>query len=64
MYFPRTLKNFNFSFIFSVHLQEVGEDESGSSSSSPTSSEILVAPMSVQPTRKNKNPSSAVLRRI
>lgn len=31
---------------------------------SPTSSEILIAPMSVQPTRKAKNLSVSTLRRL
>ncbi|XP_058457901.1 protein ECT2 isoform X4 [Malaya genurostris] len=53
-----------------TNINEVGEESSetdSKASSSPSSaSEILVAPMSVQPTRKNKNPpmSMAALRRL
>lgn len=53
-----------------TNINEVGEESSetdSKASSSPSSaSEILVAPMSVQPTRKNKNPpmSMAALRRF
>ncbi|XP_055533727.1 protein ECT2 isoform X3 [Wyeomyia smithii] len=53
-----------------TNINEVGEESSetdSKASSSPSSaSEILVAPMSVQPTRKNKNPpmSIAALRRL
>ncbi|XP_053689992.1 protein ECT2 [Sabethes cyaneus] len=53
-----------------TNINEVGEESSetdSKASSSPTSAaDILVAPMSVQPTRKNKNPpmSMAALRRL
>lgn len=53
-----------------TNLNEVGEESSetdSKASSSPSSaSEILVAPMTVQPTRRNKNPpmSIAALRRL
>lgn len=53
-----------------TNLNEVGgessETDSKASSSPSSASEILVAPMSVQPTRKNKNPpmSMAALRRF
>ncbi|XP_065079116.1 protein ECT2 isoform X3 [Ochlerotatus camptorhynchus] len=53
-----------------TNINEVGEESSetdSKASSSPSSaSEILLAPMSVQPTRKNKNPpmSIAALRRL
>uniref|UniRef100_A0AAG5D338 Protein ECT2 n=1 Tax=Anopheles atroparvus TaxID=41427 RepID=A0AAG5D338_ANOAO len=39
-----------------TNLNEVGEEAGASGESSPSSSKALVAPMSVQPTRKNKNP--------
>uniref|UniRef100_A0A182LRQ1 Pebble n=1 Tax=Anopheles culicifacies TaxID=139723 RepID=A0A182LRQ1_9DIPT len=42
-----------------TNLNEVGE-EAESNGSSPSSSKVLVAPMSVQPTRKNKNPPISI----
>uniref|UniRef100_A0A182WL58 Pebble n=1 Tax=Anopheles minimus TaxID=112268 RepID=A0A182WL58_9DIPT len=43
-----------------TNLNEVGEEAAESNGSSPSSSKILVAPMSVQPTRKNKNPPISI----
>uniref|UniRef100_A0A182PVP0 Pebble n=1 Tax=Anopheles epiroticus TaxID=199890 RepID=A0A182PVP0_9DIPT len=43
-----------------TNLNEVGEEASDSNGSSPSSSTKLVAPMSVQPTRKNKNPPISI----
>lgn len=48
-----------------TNINEVGEDDNNSDDS-PSQSEVLIAPMSVQPTRKAKNPaiSMTALRRI
>ncbi|XP_035917198.1 protein ECT2 isoform X2 [Anopheles stephensi] len=43
-----------------TNLNEVGEEAAESNGSSPSSSAKLVAPMSVQPTRKNKNPPISI----
>ncbi|XP_058125472.1 protein ECT2 isoform X2 [Anopheles ziemanni] len=43
-----------------TNLNEVGEEAGASGESSPSSSKALVAPMSVQPTRKNKNPPISI----
>ncbi|XP_053667102.1 protein ECT2 [Anopheles marshallii] len=43
-----------------TNLNEVGEEAAESNGSSPSSSKVLVAPMSVQPTRKNKNPPISI----
>uniref|UniRef100_A0A182QYH4 Protein ECT2 n=1 Tax=Anopheles farauti TaxID=69004 RepID=A0A182QYH4_9DIPT len=43
-----------------TNLNEVGEEATDGSGSSPSSSKVLVAPMSVQPTRKNKNPPISI----
>ncbi|XP_049291037.1 protein ECT2 isoform X2 [Anopheles funestus] len=43
-----------------TNLNEVGEEAAESNGSSPSSSKLLVAPMSVQPTRKNKNPPISI----
>uniref|UniRef100_A0A182IVI0 Protein ECT2 n=1 Tax=Anopheles atroparvus TaxID=41427 RepID=A0A182IVI0_ANOAO len=45
-----------FKFASKTRIREVGEEAGASGESSPSSSKALVAPMSVQPTRKNKNP--------
>ncbi|XP_053674461.1 protein ECT2 [Anopheles nili] len=43
-----------------TNINEVGDDAAESNGSSPSSSKVLIAPMSVQPTRKNKNPPISI----